>query len=90
MTADVRGARSVGTGGSRVRVGLVGEALQPARVVGVRAPTVRYQVRPHAPVGQIHQVEPGGARGKRKIDDTHEVAVINAVAMSFQGIDGAL
>jgi hypothetical protein len=48
------------------------------------------QMRPHAAVGEIHQVEPRRTRGKREVSNADKVSVGDAVLMSLQSIEGAL
>jgi hypothetical protein len=45
------------------------------------------QVRPHAAVGEIYQVEPRCARGKREVSDADKVSVRDAVVMPFLSIE---
>ena len=45
------------------------------------------QMRPHAAVGQIHQVKPPGTRGKREVSDAYKVSATDAALMSLQGIE---
>ena len=47
------------------------------------------QVRAHAAVGEVHQVKPRRARGKREIGDADKVPVADAVVMLRQGIERA-
>ena len=45
------------------------------------------QVRAHAAVGDVHQVKPRCARGKREIGDADKVPVADGVVMLRQGIE---
>jgi hypothetical protein len=45
------------------------------------------QVRAYAAVGEVHQVKPGCARGKREIGDTDNIPVADAVVMLLQSIE---
>jgi len=45
------------------------------------------QVRSHAAVGEVHQVKPRCARGKREVGDADKIPVANAVAMLLQSIE---
>ena len=51
---------------------------------------MRHEVRSDAAIGEIYQVESRGTRVQGEIRDADEVAVRNAVAMSFQGLEGSL
>ena len=56
---------------------------------GVGAPSMGNQVRAHRAVGEVHQVKPRCARGKREIGDADKIPVADAVVMLRQGIERA-
>ena len=87
MSADIERTRSIGSSGGRVRVRLIGEALEPSRMSGVGAPSMGNQVRPHAALGEVHQVKPRSARGKGEVGDADKIPVADAVVMLLQSIE---
>jgi len=87
MGTDVERTRSVGARGSRIRVRLVGEALEPSSTRGVGTPSMCDQMRSHAAVGELYQVESSCTRGKREVRDPDEVSVGDAFVMSLQSIE---
>ena len=48
------------------------------------------QMRSHAAVGKLHQVEPRCTRGEGEVGDADNVSVGDAVVMSLQSIESAL
>ena len=54
---------------------------------GVGAPSMGNQVRAHAAVGDVHQVKPRCARGKREIGDADKIPVGDALVMLRQSIE---
>src|SRR5271167_2894202 len=89
MGTDIEGTRSVGSRGGRVRARLVGETLEPSGMSRVGTPSMGDEMRAHAAVGKIHQVESRCTRGKGEISDADKVSVSDAVAMSLQSIERA-
>jgi hypothetical protein len=87
MSADIERTRSIGSGGGRVRVRLIGEALEPTRVRRVGPSSVGNQVRPDAAVRDVDQVEPWCPRRKGEVSDADKVSVADAVLMSLQSIE---
>ncbi len=90
MGSDIEGSRSIGSRGGRVRARLVGEALQPSRTRGVGTSSMGNQMRSHAAIGKLEQVEPRCTRGEGEISDADNVSVGDAVVMPLQGIESAL
>ena len=45
------------------------------------------QVRPHAAVGEVHQVKPTCTRGKGEVGDADKIPVADAVVMALQRIE---
>ena len=87
MGTDIEGPRSIGSGGGRIRTRFVGEALKPSGTGGVRTPSMRHQMRLHAAVGDLNQVEPRCTRGKGEVGEADKVSVGDAVVMSLQRIE---
>src|SRR4029077_20151448 len=87
MGTDIEGPRSIGSGGGRIRTSSVGEALKPSGTGGVRTPSMRHQMRLHAAVGELNQVEPRCTRGKGEVGEADKVSVGDAVVMSLQRIE---
>jgi hypothetical protein len=54
---------------------------------GIGTPSMSDQMRSHAAVGEVHQVEPQCARGKGEIGDADKVSVADAVLVSLQRIE---
>ena len=70
-------------------MGLIGEALEPPRMRGIRASSMGHQVRAHRIVCEIHQVKSRRTRGKRKVGDADEIPVADAVLMLLEGVERA-
>ena len=87
MSTDIDRTRSIGSGGGRVRVRLIGEALEPSRMRRVGTPSMCNQVRPHATVRKVHQVESRCTRRKGEVRDADKVAGTDAVTMLLQSIE---
>ena len=87
---DIERARSVGARGGRVRARLVGEALEPSCTGRVRPPSMCNQMRPHAAIRELHQVESRCTRGEGEVSDADKVSVGDAVAMSLQSFERTL
>jgi hypothetical protein len=87
MSAYIGRTRPIRSGGGRVRVGLVGEAFEPSRMRGVRTPSMSDQMRLHATVSKVHQVEPRCTRGKGEVGDADNISVADAVLVSIQRIE---
>src|ERR1700722_4990330 len=87
MGTDIKRTRSIGPRGGRIRARLVGEALEPSCMRGVRTPSVCDQMRPHAAISEAQQVEPRCTRRKGEVNDADKVSVADAVLMSLQGIE---
>jgi hypothetical protein len=87
MGTYIKGPRSIGSGGGRIRTRFVGEALKPSGTGGVRTPSMRHQMRLHAAVGELHQVEPRCTRRKGEVGEADRVSVGDAVVMSLQSIE---
>jgi hypothetical protein len=88
MGSDIGGIGSIGSCGARVRAWCVGEARQPAGMQRVGSPSMRDQMRAHAAIGEIHQVKSREARGQREIGNADEILESDAVAVSFQRVQG--
>ena len=67
-----------------MRLGLVGEALQPAGVGGVGPAPMRHQMRADPSARDVDQVKPGAPRGQREIGNRDEVAIGNDGAVSVE------
>jgi hypothetical protein len=48
------------------------------------------QVRAHLAVGEVHQVKPRCARGKREVGDADKITAADAVVMLLQSIERTL
>jgi hypothetical protein len=89
MAANVNRTGSIGSRGGRIRARLVGEALQPPGVRRVGTPSMSDEMTVHAAVGEIHHVKSRCARGKRKVRNSDEILIGDAVPMALQGIERA-
>jgi len=54
MGTHIERTRFIGSGGGRVRMRLIGEALEPSRMRRVGTPAMGDQMRPHAAVSEVH------------------------------------
>jgi hypothetical protein len=86
MSANIERTRFIGSGGGRVRVRLIGEALEPTCVKRVGPSSMGHPVRPHAAVSEVDQVEPRCTRRKGEISDADKVSVADATLMSLQSV----
>jgi hypothetical protein len=68
-------------------VRLIGEALEPTRMKRVGPSSMGNQVRSHAAVIEVHQVEPWCTRRKGEVSDADKVSVADSVLMSLQSIE---
>jgi len=87
MGPDVERTRSIGSRGRRIGAGLIGEALEPSCMRGIRTPSMCEPVRRTLPSARFTQVEPRRTRGKGEISDADKVPVRDEVVMSLQSIE---
>jgi hypothetical protein len=87
MGTQIESTRSIRSRGGRIRPRLIGEALEPSRMSGVRTPAMGNPMRSHAAVSEVHQVKPRCARGKGEVGDADKVSIADAVVVSVQRIE---
>jgi hypothetical protein len=87
MGAHIERACFIGSGGGRIRVGLIREALEPSRMRRVGTPAMSNPMRPHAAISKVHQVKPRCTRRKGEVSDADKVLVADTVAVSLQRIE---
>jgi hypothetical protein len=54
---------------------------------GIGTPSMGDQVRPHAAVGEVHQVKPTCTRGKGEVGDADKIPVGDTVVMLLQSVE---
>src|ERR1700722_1820238 len=89
MFADIDAIRFEGSRRRRLRARFIGESLEPSRMLWIRTPSVRYQVRSHAAVREAQEMESWRTRGQREVCDADRVAVSDAPVMACQCIESA-
>src|ERR1700728_2467080 len=87
MFADIDAIRFEGSRRRRVRARFIGESLEPSRMLRIRTPSVRNQVRSHTTVREAQEMESWGTRGQREVCDANRVAVSDVPAVACQCIE---
>jgi len=87
VRTHIASACFIGSGGGRIRAGLIGKALEPSRMRRVGAPAMGNQMRLYAAISEVHQVEPRCTRRQREVSDHDKVSVADAVVMPLQSVE---